>query len=787
MCRYRSGLYGIGPGGAKVKKTLAIIISLILVVSCAAVHTSASETILGDVNESGEVNSDDAIYLLRYVLFGDMYPVQGVTDFDGNGVLNSDDAIYLLRHVLFGDMYPLTHPAAFLASDRLANASKYLFRVGNANAVKLGTLFRAINDTPDPSKVNVTIEAVAPSDTTVSGVYTRNSSDWAQGTLKFSGEGPVKVTIAETGRAFDMYLEVIDGKNVTSYGEINASGVNVLLGDITLASGAHPTWSGTVYGNGFTVDASAGLTTQHGVITLSGAKIDNVIINGPVFDSYVDTYGSTDYAATVVCSGAGCVITNSRITGAQSPLKISADAIVKDTVLSGGFFCNLEARGGDITLENVTTVNTQNSLGIVVSFAASATTTLTLAGELIQHNFISSSTDMGNTYGNILRNVMFSSTYSRYQFVSDGVKYVNTGIISMCPDVGAASITDKRTNKRNYAGMIATILGVSGYVYTIENTDPSMLEKTYTEPEYKPAAQKPYEPAFSWALPASETVQPGGNSHCYTDSNGVLQIRFTEGESKTLHVSQFATIKKYGKKVISSYVMCKNTETGKAVPISSGNVTFSAAGVYELTYTYNDNFIFDKDGVDNSDTVKYTKSVRVNVMAVKDAPDATITSTSDSGALVWGTAGYAFDVDYHPCAPLFAGLTINDYDSDKTQYTVLDGSDLAPFISNLSNVAVSGNTVTFRLKNGTKLVVVCTGNIDGSMQIKLKDNVIYCCDSTADNNRSTVSLRFASYTYTGENGVEVAYTSVRTFTGATDGATIGPYRDLTSLEGDINN
>ena len=52
------------------------------------------------------------------------------------------------------------------------------------------------------------------------------------------------------------------------------------------------------------------------------------------------------------------------------------------------------------------------------------------------------------------------------------------------------------------------------------------------EPEYEPAAQKPYEPAFSWALPASETVQPGGNSHCYTDSNGVLQIRFTEGESK---------------------------------------------------------------------------------------------------------------------------------------------------------------------------------------------------------------------------------------------------------------
>lgn len=787
MCRYRSGLYGIGPGGAKVKKTLAIIISLILVVSCAAVHTSASEPILGDVNESGEVNSDDAIYLLRYVLFGDIYPVQGVTDFDGNGVLNSDDAIYLLRHVLFGDIYPLTHPAAFLASDRLANASKYLFRVGNANAVKLGTLFRAINDTPDPSKVNVTIEAVAPSDTTVSGVYNRNSSDWAQGTLKFSGEGPVKVTIAETGRAFDMYLEVIDGKNVTSYGEINASGVNVLLGDITLASGAHPIWSGAVYGNGFTIDASAGLTTQHGIITLSGAAVDNVVINGPLFDTYVASFGETYYTATVYCSGEGSTITNSRITGAQSPLKINSDTLVRDTVLSGGFFCNLEARGGSITLEDVTTVNTQNSLGVVIAFAASATTALTLTGDLIQHNFISSSTDLGNSNANLLRNVMFRSAYSQYHFVSGSEKYVNTGIISMNPDIGGESIIDKRSDKRNYYGMVATILGQNGYVYTMDNTDPSALETSYAEPAYKPSVQKPYEPAFSWALPASETVQPGGSSHCYTDSNGVLQIRFTEGESKTLHVSQFATIKKYGKKVISSYVMCKNTETGKAVPISSGNVTFSAAGVYELTYTYTDNFIFDKDGVDNSDTVKYTKSVRVNVMAVKDAPDAAITSSADTGALVWATAGTVFDVDYHPCAPLFAGLTINDYDSDNNAYTVLDGSNLASFIGSLSSVTVSGKTVTFRLKNGTKLVVVCTGNIDGSMQIKLKDNVIYCCDSTADNNRNTVSLRFASYTYTGENGVEVAYTSVRTFTGSTDGATIGAYRDLTALEGTVSN
>lgn len=178
-------------------------------------HAEVAEPILGDVNSSGTVNSDDAIHLLRYVLFGDLYAVNGATDFDGNGVTDSDDAIYLLRYVLFGDLYPLAHPAAFLNSERLANVNRYLYRVGNANDVKLGTLFRAINAEPDPSKVSVTVMAVAPSDTTTSGVYTGNASDWAQGTLRFSGEGPVKVTIAETGRAYDLYLEVINGNTVT--------------------------------------------------------------------------------------------------------------------------------------------------------------------------------------------------------------------------------------------------------------------------------------------------------------------------------------------------------------------------------------------------------------------------------------------------------------------------------------------------------------------------------------------------------------------------------------------
>ncbi|MBO4501858.1 MAG: dockerin type I repeat-containing protein [Clostridia bacterium] len=61
----------------------------------------------GDYNGSENVTSEDAIYLLRHVLFPDDYPIDTFADFDGSGSVDSNDAIYLLRHVLFPGDYPL--------------------------------------------------------------------------------------------------------------------------------------------------------------------------------------------------------------------------------------------------------------------------------------------------------------------------------------------------------------------------------------------------------------------------------------------------------------------------------------------------------------------------------------------------------------------------------------------------------------------------------------------------------------------------------------------------------
>ncbi len=61
----------------------------------------------GDFNEDGFVDSDDAIYLLRYTLNPGRYPIHQSGDVNGDGYVDSDDAIYLLRYTLNPGRYPL--------------------------------------------------------------------------------------------------------------------------------------------------------------------------------------------------------------------------------------------------------------------------------------------------------------------------------------------------------------------------------------------------------------------------------------------------------------------------------------------------------------------------------------------------------------------------------------------------------------------------------------------------------------------------------------------------------
>lgn len=61
----------------------------------------------GDMNADGEVNDADALYLLRYTLFPNRYPISVNADVNSDGETNDADALYLLRYTLFPNRYPL--------------------------------------------------------------------------------------------------------------------------------------------------------------------------------------------------------------------------------------------------------------------------------------------------------------------------------------------------------------------------------------------------------------------------------------------------------------------------------------------------------------------------------------------------------------------------------------------------------------------------------------------------------------------------------------------------------
>lgn len=62
---------------------------------------------VGDLNGSGRVDAEDAVYLLYHVLFPESFSVDQQVDFNSDGKRDLDDAIYLLYHANFPESYPL--------------------------------------------------------------------------------------------------------------------------------------------------------------------------------------------------------------------------------------------------------------------------------------------------------------------------------------------------------------------------------------------------------------------------------------------------------------------------------------------------------------------------------------------------------------------------------------------------------------------------------------------------------------------------------------------------------
>ena len=92
----------------KLISLLTVIVLVFSLMAFTCVGASAA-SVAGDADGDGVKTSDDAVYLLYNVLFGnEEYPIDSDCDYNGDGVVTAADAVYLMNNVLFGDEdYPL--------------------------------------------------------------------------------------------------------------------------------------------------------------------------------------------------------------------------------------------------------------------------------------------------------------------------------------------------------------------------------------------------------------------------------------------------------------------------------------------------------------------------------------------------------------------------------------------------------------------------------------------------------------------------------------------------------
>ena len=75
--------------------------------SCTVCGEPEVKYLPGDVDLDGDVDVDDVLSLLWYVLFPEDYPIEVDADFDSSGITDVDDVLTLLWYVLFPEDYPL--------------------------------------------------------------------------------------------------------------------------------------------------------------------------------------------------------------------------------------------------------------------------------------------------------------------------------------------------------------------------------------------------------------------------------------------------------------------------------------------------------------------------------------------------------------------------------------------------------------------------------------------------------------------------------------------------------
>ena len=672
----------------------------------------------------------------------------------------------------------------------------FLYRIGNMNAVKLGSLFGEVSTAVPLSAVNVVVNTINGA----SGVYTSNAT-WTNGTIQFSDTGVVKVTISADGAEdVELLLEVVDAKNYSGVeGEsLNATSNNVVL-LCNIGSGFTVSGRYAFYGNGFTLNYTGngqylnnGL--KQGIVTVAeNGTLDNLRIVASIYPASYLYYeevkkgpSSVDgdktryhYQLSAVAASGNATISNCYIYGARNNIYIgTGNVTVKDTILECGTVSNIQIISNNshtVTFENLTTIqylvsptifdneSTQKDykmigFGIFVGDGDADTVPtnpkLVFNGDLKQYNWVSETEVNGvNSYNsgyikNALNAAIGNATYKR----DDGTA-----------NMGVVFLNNQQTNIENNTGIDyqlgeITIMQVTGQVYSIPKTeteiytDYASADKT-TENSY-------YQPQFKYdSTLGGQYVAEGGDEHCYREGD-TIKVMFPSGDTKEINLATFVNIVKYTGQNLNLSIACKDS-FGNSVAVTSGKITLSAAGEYTVTYTVTDTLFYDKDGNTVTGSVNYSWNVTISV-SLKDTaiPDAYFDYVPENQKM-----GYAkknlFAGGNTQYLPFLAGLKIYDYIGQNV-YLRFDGDN---DFNKIAAAEITGYTsanhvlIKVTLTDGGVINVDTTaraaaGGSTYTGTLNTSGSTLYYVNA-GTTSATTTTWVISNYIFIGNNGVEI--------------------------------
>ncbi len=479
---------------------------------------------------------------------------------------------------------------------KFPNTDKYLYRVGNQNAVSVRSLFEG-----NVSSIDVT------------NIHGDACGNYTNGNITFSGTGVVKVT---ANGNVELLLEVVDGKNATTATSGTNSNV-VLLNDVSTnsltVSGGH-----TLYGNGFKVTDTRTSPTpqnnQNGYVTINNGTVDNVQFIGyePKAQNLFNN-GNTDIAPAVKVGTGGANIYNCYISGGRYALQAdSCNIVMIDTILDGGAIGNAYLTGGNITMENcVTTMSTRGGMkGLGICIPSVSGVKLNIKGSLKQYNWSTSSdvpSDLSSLISDVYSNTTFAASFG-------GKKYVNTGIFFLDVAGGSISKTEAQkaiydTTDNNYDYFEKTAYAMTGCCYTAKAT--MFSEAMLIAPEFTPNNYYTV-PAVSFDHTKNYKAYSATENYCI-EEGGVENIQVVKKSADDAFEwdPYIMTISaKYGNSLTYT-VKLNGTEYARG-----SKIKFDTAGDYNVEYIYTDPYNFDKDAEQSSK--KYTQIQKVHVTTLAD-------------------------------------------------------------------------------------------------------------------------------------------------------------------------